>query len=208
MLKTLVACIGLLLAGAAYADVSVPPVSPIAKVEIGCTAFYVGKDRWVTASHCYTAGDDKSFTILLDNGAKLTGALALVSNVYSGQPDIMIFTVKTPDTIKPLNVACETPKEGTDVFMKGFPDSLGELIHYGKTASGILPGTTSMPWKKVLHVDIASYGGYSGSAVQEVSTGAVVGILVGSMSSYENFSVAVPSEFLCGYLKVLDANSE
>lgn len=176
------------------ADVPVPPpkpASPFVELVEGCSGFHLGDGYIATAGHCITklAGH----VIRLSDGREVTGNLALYST-ESGYDDLAVIRVAGLGNIGAVHLRCEsTPAVGDDVHMTGYPAVYGLATVWGRVAAAARPVP---PWRRVIPLNIAAFGGFSGSAVLDRSE-RVVGVLVGMMSSQNNLAFMVPATRLC-----------
>lgn len=175
----------------------VTTVSGVAHLNDGCTTWYIGNDLWVTASHCVE--NITGNNIVLDDGTALKANVQYLASVFSGAEDFAVLKTKTGSVTK-LDISCGMPVIGQDVFMTGFPGDFGKMTHFGKVAS--LPRKVG-PWPKAYWTDMSALGGYSGSAVQSVFDGKVIGILVGVAGLPgvpSSMSITIPTDKLCKVL--------
>lgn len=162
---------------------------PFAKQDVAafCSGFFVGQDVMVTAGHCIrTQGDCEDTTFVFDfamrspqssptrvQSKQVYRCKSLVkAEVTSNGVDYAIVRVDRPVTDRsPLAVRTSgaiTP--GTPVFVVGHPAGLPTKVAGGSQVRSVEDG--------FFVANLDTYGGNSGSAVFNESTGTVEGILV------------------------------
>jgi S1-C subfamily serine protease len=172
------------------ADPVPEPISPIVKIDGGCSGFSIGEGRIITAGHCISKFG--GFEIELSDGSKVMGTLAMFSNPRLAD-DMAVIQVSVD--IPALEVECgPSPAVGTRVHVTGYPAYYGLATVWGTVAG--TPKEFGGAWRDGLPINISVAPGYSGSPVL-TEEGKVVGILVGGMQVNMSLAIASPSYRLC-----------
>ena len=158
------------------------------------TGFFVTPDLIATAGH--VVEDTESFEVMFSDGTR-----AKADFVYSedlGTCDVGFIRIRSANLRKKrpyLRIDAKV-EPGENVIILGHPWGLNNGI-------AIMQGIVSLSnrdesffgTKLVLHTDVASYPGNSGSAVIDMD-GEVVGILVGGIYGADNFSICTTGKIL------------
>lgn len=173
-------------------------VNPIVNYD-GCTAFYIGDNRFVSAGHCVTSTPTELVT---EDKRKMDVEVIVLSDPILGMPDFLVLETKNDYITKhmealPLNCKYQ-PKAGDDIKVSGYPKDFGLLTVEGKIAADKVS-----PWrvwkKSVLRMAVMIINGNSGAPV--IRDGQTVGIVVGGdLGGNPNLSVATPISDVCKVL--------
>lgn len=197
-------------------DVSAPktPTSPVVTIwdDIGqqiCTGFYIGKDEFVTAGHCFFEADNPvKYFIHTDTGGSILAYPAFAFNTNVGPfPDVAVLIAKAPvdDAWKPDVLNCGyTPKVGDKVSTLGYPVGNGSDTE-STYSEGYVNGNLRLiaqykgGWgSPVIPTTMPIYHGHSGSPVYH--DGKVIGIAVGTVNVQPAWSFVQPVDMVCKIL--------
>ncbi len=188
--------------------VATEPLSPVVQLVEGdktfCTAFYVGKGRFITAGHCAADASTPMHIKMMDGTFRLVDAeIIALSNPEKGMADFAVLesdeNASALKDRKPVALDCDhKAKVGEDIRSEGFPAGLGFITTWGKVSG---PTEKIGPWQKpVTRTNISVAGGNSGGPIFVDKTGAVFAILVGGLQANPNLSLVQPIGPVCSLL--------
>jgi S1-C subfamily serine protease len=179
-----------------FADPVPEPVSPVVRIDDGCTGFSIGPSpdgvgtRIVTAGHCIKKFD--GFKVELSDGSVISGMLVMWSNPRRAD-DMAIIQVSV--NIPAVKISCgPAPIVGVKVHITGYPGYYGLATVWGNVA-GKAAGFKDA-WRDALPINVSVAPGYSGAPVM-TEDGHVVGILVGGLTANMSLAFASPAYRLC-----------
>ena len=178
------------------ADPVPEPLSPVVRIDDGCTGFSIGPDpsgigsRIVTAGHCISKFG--GFKVELSDGRVISGSLVMWSDPRKAD-DMAIIQVSVD--IPAVKIDCgPAPIVGTKVHITGYPGFYGLATVWGNVA-GSAKGFKDA-WRDALPINVSVAPGYSGAPVM-TEDGRVIGILVGGLTANMSLAFATPAYRLC-----------
>jgi S1-C subfamily serine protease len=190
------------------------------------SGFAVGDGRHVvTNAHVVAPRDEKVgqiIFVLVENGARVDRRRATVVAALP-EADLVLLRMDSGAALTPVRLReeVELAPEGTEVAMTGFP--IGAVLgfypvtHRGIVAArttnfsalpserGLTPEVVRGPRFQIYQLDLVAYPGNSGSALYEVATGAVLGVVSAvalrstkekALSEPSGITYAIPSGFI------------
>ena len=157
------------------------------------TGFFVTPNLIATAGHITENTD--SFEVMFSDGTRAKADFVHMENM--DRCDVGFIRLRSEYRKKRPYLELDTEIEiGEDLIILGYPWGLNNGI-------ALTQGVVSMPdrsepffgVKLVVQTDVASYPGNSGSPVIDMD-GEVVGILIGGIRGYDNFSIVTPARLV------------
>ena len=159
------------------------------------TGFLVADGKVITNEHVVRSGSP-----FIDvGGARIPAKVEAVDAVN----DLAVLTTAAEMSAEPLTLAVNTPPPGTNVYTIGNPQGLEKSI-----STGVVAGVREASGRQLIQITTPISPGSSGGPVLD-STGAVIGVTVGSLTEGQNLNFAVPAsavrQLLVGGAGPLDA---
>lgn len=179
-------------------------VNPVVELNGGCTAWYIGDSRFVTAGHCA----DNGTVLKTEDGKSISAEFIASATIENGMADWAVLKAKSDyvtKNMKAFELDCDySPKIGDAVRLDGYPTDLGFWVSFGRVASN--KASKWANWDKpVIRLDITAYKGNSGSPAILENSGKVFGILVGGdAGGNPSMTVVQPLGPLCEALNLGD----
>ena len=156
------------------------------------TGFFVSADGLIaTAGH--VVEDTKTFIVQFWDGSRTYADFVSMEN--RERCDVGFIKLRSDTKCLYLKLDAEV-KIGESLIILGYPWGLNNGI--ALTQGVVSLSNRSEPFfgvKLVIHTDVASYPGNSGSPVVDMG-GEVVGILIGGMRGADNFSIVTPARLV------------
>lgn len=166
----------------------------------GCTAFYIGDNRFLTAGHCIGKSPE---SLKFSNGSTDKADVIAWSDPDVGMADwALLETTNDYQTknIEPFELNCSYKATvGDELKMTGFPAAFeGTLITQWGRVNAEEVKIKRSPWSlPLIGFNGTSAGGFSGSPVFLEESNEVVGILVGSVNENKNLALLQPVSAFC-----------
>jgi hypothetical protein len=156
------------------------------------TGFLIAGNKIVTNAHVANAGN-----IMVQFGpARVPAKLEKLDSFN----DLAILTVDVEITVKPLTLAQKSPAPGEVAFAIGNPEGLEKTI-----SQGVISGVRTLDGRELLQISAPLSHGSSGGPIFN-SSGEVVGVAVGILSSGQNLNFAVPASLISKLLREVGAS--